>query len=143
MSCGIHLISQKNAQDIILKMSLKNIELRINEYTHQRHRQLRLDVGVTMDYVTALNTKGRQFDNFVAAGGNVSCHNDKVVKLTVFCFQCRRQLRVDVGVQFLSVKNIRLIHFMKTNYSNIDGILPKGPYPPIGPFWQDTLDIEF
>ena len=23
----------------------------------------------------------------------------------------------------------------------IDGILPKGPFPQIGPFWQDTLDI--
>ena len=35
----------------------------------------------------------------------------------------------------------------RARYAYIEGILPKGPYPPcvrhaIGPFWQDTLDIR-
>ena len=40
-----------------------------------------------------LKTKGCHFDNFVITGGTVSCHyncatsDDKVVKLTIFCFQ--------------------------------------------------------
>ena len=25
----------------------------------------------------------------------------------------------------------------------VEGILPKGPYPRVGPFWQDTLDVLY
>ena len=38
--------------------------------------------------IYSLETESHQFDNVVATGGTSSCHNDKVVELTVFCFQC-------------------------------------------------------
>ena len=50
-----------------------------------------------------LKPKGRQFDNFVVTGGTIGCNDnlrctidDKVVKLTIFCFQYHDNFFLDL-----------------------------------------------
>ena len=61
-----------------------------------------IDYSLYQSLLTSLETKDRQFDNLVVTGGTASCRNDKqvvamttysstrgdkVVKLTILCFQ--------------------------------------------------------